>query len=77
MLILDKQKAVEHIVALTAGVAETPAEQAEQSPRPRARTYHRIAVYERRPPAELLRERRGIERRRRRMRLVIGVPSAT
>lgn len=46
MLILDKQKAVEHMVALAAGGPV-----AEPEPRPaqmRARTYQRVARYERR-----------------------------
>lgn len=49
MLILDKQKAVEHMVALAAGGPV-----AEPEPRPvpgRARTYQRVARYERRPVA--------------------------
>lgn len=47
MLILDKQKAVEHMVALAAG---GPVAEPEPRPAPgRARTYQRVARYERRP----------------------------
>lgn len=68
MLILDKQRAVERVVALTAGVIETPSD--APAVHTHARTYQRIATYERRArvaPAPL---RRGVERRRRRMRLL-------
>jgi hypothetical protein len=70
MLILDKQRAVERVVALTAGVMEAPAD--APAVHTHARTYQRIATYERRAhvtPAPL---RRGVERRRRRMRLLAG-----
>ena len=76
MLILDKQKAVERVMALTSDVTEAmPAygPREASAARARARTYQRIATFERRvhaaPPL-----RRSIERRRRRMRL-IGDPS--
>ena len=69
MLILDKQKAVERVVALTSGAAEAAIEP-PAAPR-HARTYQRIATYERRPhvlPASL---RRATERGRRRMPLAV------
>ncbi len=68
MLILDKQKAVEHVMALT---LRTPAVAPEAQPaRLHARTYHRVATYERRSVVADAVPRRG-ERRRRRMRLVV------
>ena len=75
MLILDKQKAVERVVALTAGEPQVEAEEAVVHAH--ARTYQRIATYERRPyaaPTPMM--RRSIERRRRRMRLVVSVSPA-
>jgi hypothetical protein len=72
MLILDKQKAVERVVALIAGESEAASEGIP--PQTHARTYQRIATFERRPyvpPAPMI--RRGVERRRRRMRLVVNV----
>ena len=48
MLILDKQKACEHIVALTAHDAVT-AHPEERLGRLRARSYQRVARYERKP----------------------------
>ena len=76
MLILDKQKAVERVMALTSDVTEaTPAygPQEASAVRGRVRTYQRIATFERRVHAAAA-PRRSIERRRRRMRL-IGDPS--
>ena len=49
MLILDKQKAVERMVALTS--ASTAAEPEQPPVRARARSPQRIATYERRPAA--------------------------
>ena len=68
MLILDKQKAVERIVALT---SELVVAEPEQSPHVRAhsRGTQRLATYERRPAATEpapVPESRG-ERRRRRL----------
>jgi len=75
MLILDKQRAVERVVALTAG--EPHIESEEILVHAHARTYHRIATYERRPyVASAPMMRRSIERRRRRMRLVVSVSPA-
>lgn len=49
MLILDKQKAVEHLMALTeANVTEPP------QPARRRRSAQRIATYERRPVPETI-----------------------
>lgn len=73
MLILDKRKAVERVVALTSALTQmSPACGPPETPavHPRVRTYRRIATYERRAGATPM--RRGIERRRRRMRLVGG-----
>ena len=69
MLILDKQKAVERVMALT---LREPAVAPEAQPvRAHVRTDHRVATYERRlVPVDAV-PRRG-ERRRRRMRLVIA-----
>jgi hypothetical protein len=51
MLILDKQRAVEHIVALTS--RDPVAAQPEERPtRTRARSYHRVARYERKVAAD-------------------------
>ena len=75
MLILDKQRAVERVVALIAGEPQFEAE--ETVVHAHARTYQRIATYERRPyvaPGPMT--RRIVERRRRRMRLVGGVSPA-
>lgn len=71
MLILDKQKAVERVMALTSEVTEVAPD--ASSVRARVRTYQRIATFERRARAAAP-QRRSIERRRRRMRL-IGDPS--
>lgn len=68
MLILDKQKAVARVVALTAGEPHVEAE--ETAVHAHARTYQRIATYERRAAATL--PLRRLERRRRRMRLLDG-----
>ncbi len=73
MLILDKQKAVERMVALSSGEDAAGADQADDEPaavHARARTYQRIATYERRAAATL--PLRRLERRRRRMRLLEG-----
>lgn len=70
MLILDKQKAVERVVALTSGVTEAIPE--APAVHAHARTYQRIATYERRPHVGVPAARRVIERRRRRMRLLAG-----
>lgn len=51
MLILDKQKAVEHMVALTAGEGIVAQPEGRMT-RPKGRTYHRVAQYERRIAAE-------------------------
>ena len=68
MLILDKQKAIERVVALTAGLVNGVSPEVEQ-PRPHARTYQRIATYERRPMAvPIVMGRRSAERRRIRYR---------
>jgi hypothetical protein len=48
MLILDKQKAVERIVALTQSRPVVEAEDPPAATRPRA--YQRVAVFERRTP---------------------------
>jgi hypothetical protein len=71
MLILDKQKAVERVMALTSGVTEATPE--PSAVRAHVRTYQRIATFERRAQAAAP-LRRSIERRRRRRRL-IGDPS--
>ena len=68
MLILDKQRAVERVVALTAGAPELPIEPSAFAPH--VRTYQRIATYERRAQVAPAPLRRLIERRRRRMRLI-------
>lgn len=69
MLILDKQKAVERVMALT---QREPAVAPEAQPeRAHVRTYHRVATYERRFAAIDAAPRR-VDRRRRRMRLVIA-----
>jgi len=69
MLILDKQKAVERVMALT---LRTPVVAPEAQPtRLHARTYHRVATYERRFVVADAAPRRG-ERRRRRMRLIVA-----
>ena len=76
MLILDKQKAVERVMALTSGVTEATHAYGPREPsavRAHVRTYQRIATFERRAQAAAP-LRRGIERRRRRRRL-IGDPS--
>jgi hypothetical protein len=55
MLILDKQKAVEHIVALTSAgsvAAATAVRPEERQGRTRARSYHRGARYERKAAAD-------------------------
>lgn len=70
MLILDKQKAVERVVALTSAAAEPPPE--APAVHTHARTYQRIATYERRAHIGVPAARRVIERRRRRMRLLAG-----
>jgi hypothetical protein len=49
MLILDKQKAVEHMVALAARYDGVPIPE-ERAPRQRGRSYQKVARYERRPP---------------------------
>jgi hypothetical protein len=49
MLILDKRKAVERVMALTAGTGEIEgAEPMALALHPHTRTYQRIATYERR-----------------------------
>jgi hypothetical protein len=52
MLILDKQKAVEHIVALTSTDPVVVAHPEERQTRTRARSYHRVARYERKAAAD-------------------------
>ena len=47
MLILDKQRAIERIVALAQGRADGGAE--AQPARPGSRTRHKVALYERKP----------------------------
>ncbi len=74
MLILDKQKAVERVVALTAGEPQVETEQI--AVHAHARTYQRIATYQRRAHVVAAPLRRVVERRRRRMRLVGGVSPA-
>lgn len=64
MLILDKRKAVERVMALMA--AAPAADAGEETPQPHVRTYHRVAIYERRHPAPPLTPARRAERRRRR-----------
>jgi hypothetical protein len=66
MLILDKQKAVERVVALTAGESEVASDPPAVAPH--ARTYQRIATYERRAHPAVTPSHRATERRRRRMR---------
>jgi hypothetical protein len=74
MLILDKQKAVEHLVALTAGDAVTTHPE-ERLGRLRARTYQRVARYERKPAAAGgLPPRRSPFRFRRRLVPIEGAP---
>jgi hypothetical protein len=73
MLILDKQKAVARVVALTSGAAEAASD--APAVRAHARTYQRIATYERRAHGAATPLRRSIERRRRRMRLLSGPSS--
>ena len=63
MLILDKQKAVERVMALTGGVIEVAPESGAVIPH--ARTHQRIATYERRVHAVPASPRRVAERRRR------------
>ena len=73
MLILDKQKAVERMVALMTGEPDSaPAFGLEEAPamHSHARTYQRIASYERRAAAAV--PLRKMERRRRRMRMLDG-----
>ena len=48
MLILDKQKAVEHMVALTAGAADAEPEPQPSRQRRAGRVRQRIATFERR-----------------------------
>jgi hypothetical protein len=67
MLILDKQRAVERVVALMSGAEEVAIE--PPALLPHTRTYQRIATYERRAHALPLPLRRAAERKRRRMRL--------
>jgi len=64
MLILDKQKAVERMVALTTGGAAAEPEQS--AVRVRGRSYQRVATYERRPAAAAPAPHGRSERRRRR-----------
>jgi len=52
MLILDKRKAVERMVALTASFEDASHDAGEGRPEPRRRTYQRVATYERRRAAE-------------------------
>jgi hypothetical protein len=72
MLILDKQKAVERVMALTLGGTDSaPMHDPSQalSVHSHARTYHRVATYDRTAvPVPL----RRADRRRRRMRLLDG-----
>jgi hypothetical protein len=73
MLILDKQKAVERVMALTSGEMEpAPGDGPREASAARVRTYQRIATFERRARATPAPLRRSIERRRRRMRLIGG-----
>jgi hypothetical protein len=65
MLILDKQKAVERMVALTTG--STAAEPEQPPVRARGRAHQRVATYERRPAATVPATRSRGERRRRRL----------
>jgi hypothetical protein len=68
MLILDRQKAVERVVALTAGVPEVATD--PPAVVPHARTYARIATYVRRArPAAM--PSRAAERRQRRVRQAV------
>ena len=68
MLILDKQKAVERVMALTLGDTDSaPLSHLNEAPavHAHARTYHRVATYDRTAvPVPL----RRADRRRRRMR---------
>lgn len=74
MLILDKHKAVDHMVALTAGDA-IAAQPEERIGRPRARSYHRVARYERKAAADGgLPPRRSPFRFRRRFVPMEGTP---
>jgi hypothetical protein len=74
MLILDKQKACEHIVALTSGDAVTVHPE-ERLGRLRARSYHRVARYERKAAtAGELPPRRSPFRFRRRLVPAEGTP---
>lgn len=71
MLILDKRKAVEHVMALITTTSDALAEvavdaSAGESPRSHARTYQRVAAYERRTIAPSPAPVRRAERRRRR-----------
>ena len=70
MLILDKQRAVERVMALMSGATEAAPE--APAVHVHARTYQRIATYERRAHVGVPPARRVIERRRRRMRLLAG-----
>jgi hypothetical protein len=73
MLILDKQKAVERMVALSSGEDVAGWNQPDDEPSSahrHARTYQRIATYERRAAATL--PLRRLERRKRRLRLLEG-----
>ena len=72
MLILDKQRAVERVVALMSGATEAAPEAPAVHAHAHARTYQRIASYERRAHVGVPPARRVIERRRRRMRLLAG-----
>jgi hypothetical protein len=73
MLILDKQKAVERMLALTVPL---PEENPEALPElTRARAYQRVAVFERRATPENAPKRRA-ERRGGQLRPAGGAPSA-
>jgi hypothetical protein len=76
MLILDKQKAVERIVALTADEAAPPQDEEPAVRKTHARTYHRVATYERRQEPRAAEDgpaaRRPAERRKRRLRPATG-----
>jgi hypothetical protein len=79
MLILDKRKAVERMVALTtaAGAAFIAEEAEEGEPEPRRRTYQKIATYERRRASEYVpAARRVTARARGRPRHVGGMSTA-
>jgi hypothetical protein len=70
MLILDKRKAVEHVMALITTASDASAEvaadaSADDAPKVHVRTYQRVAAYERRAAAAPVPVRRAERRRRR------------